>query len=331
MAELMDDPGEGMPAESLYTAFWRERQFRADPAVRFDAEQMPMRLSIMFTMYDDDLPRNALGGLGGDLTYFGGRPAYGTQGPLEWPRRASGKPLSHVLQVDLAFICGDFGDEEVIEATGLPPTGLLQFFHDVHTYGDEEQDRDAWLVRWVPYDEDEDIEDGTWHPTPTPPDLEPDAQRPPVALAGEISVTIPSYLDVDLSPEEKERYVPLAEWTNEHPYYQNAGRRPEDENPLTPWDEGFEPLDAPSRLCGFSDVEFNEDYDELLQRYLPLDPSLVGDTRVLLADIHVRQLNDGEDWVDWAHGGRHVEFWMRASDLAARRFDKTWALIRTDH
>ena len=40
-----------------------------------------------------------------------------------------------------------------------------------------------------------------------------------------------------------------------------------------------------------------------------------------------------ESWTalsGWFGDAGHLEVWMRASDLASRRFENTWCLIRTD-
>lgn len=216
----MDDPGEGMPMVDLFSAYWEQDESRADPAVRFDEQQMPMRLALMFTPLDEALPRNHLGGTDFSWTYFGGRPSQAPGTELPWPRPRAGDPLSHVMQVDLYAQWLDHGTER-LEPIGLPMTGLLQFFHDLETYGDEEDDHDAWSVRWLPRGDEDDHR--KWTSATVPADLDPESQRPP--------------------------------------------------------------------------------------------------------DVHALQL--GED--DRFHGGRHLEVWMRRSDLTAQRFDRVWCLIRTDH
>lgn len=93
---------------------------------------------------------------------------------------AQGAALTHVLQVDLHGVGSDQGKDPT-EDTGLPATGLLQFFHDCETYGNEAGDADAWLVRWVPRDED--VEASAWEPTPWPQDMDPEAYDAAVPLA----------------------------------------------------------------------------------------------------------------------------------------------------
>ena len=313
--------GEGMPLVSLYDAYWDPDEFRADPAVRLDERQMPLRLGVLLTRLDPAMAGHPLGGTGFAWTFFGGRPSQPPGEVLPWPRRRDGSPLAHVMQVDLyAQSLGE--SEETMAPTGLPVWGLLQFFHDTETYGWDEADSDAWHVRWVP-SQDED-RDQAWTAAPFPPGLTPDYQRDPVPVHGEIAPTIPIVSPVELTEEESDRYWKIYEYTNEHGYDQNLGRPAWDDNPLTPWDEGYEPRLDPSRLAGFSAVPEDEDYHPRLAQLLPVEP---GDDHVLLADIHGLQLGER----DWFHGGRHVEFWMRSSDLRARRFDRAWAFIRTDH
>lgn len=95
---------------------------------------------------------------------------------------------------------------------------------------------------------------------------------------------------------------------------------------MTPWSIEHEPPPSSSRLTGFSAVPADDEYDALVRQHLPLDHH---DEHLLLADINPLQFREAND--DWFHGGRHVEFWIRRSDLVERRFDRTWALIRTDH
>ena len=323
-----------MPAVELRSAYWRQSAFYGDPEVGLDAQTMPLRLAVMLTPLDPELPQHPLGGVTGSWTFFAGAPSRPAGSGLDWPRRhpdpgaGRGTPLTHVLQVDLYGLRLDQG-ERVVADTGLPATGLLQFFHDCVTYGDEGADADAWTVRWVPRDAaaSAEAEQGSWEPTPRPADLDPEGFADPVPLGHEVAPSVPNLAGLQPGPAEaRERYARLYEWIEEHPYDRNLGRRPEHLNPLTPWDPGFEPLPAATRLMGFSAVPANEDYDQLVREHLPLEP---GDTHLLLADINPDQFEDAP--LDWFHGGRHVEFWIRRSDLAEQRFDRTWALIRTDH
>ncbi|TIC82208.1 DUF1963 domain-containing protein [Nocardioides sp. GY 10113] len=327
-----DGPRPGSPKVALQTAYWHQDEFYADPAIALTPQAMPMRLAVMLTPIDPALPQNELGGFR-SWTFFAGAPSRPVGSGLDWPRRSPeaqrgpGVPLTHVLQVDLYGLAVDQGDEVVAEA-GLPATGLLQFFHDCSTYGDEAGDADAWSVRWVPREE---APSGTigWEPTPQPDDMDPEAYDPPVPLAHEVAPSIPNMAGMEVGePAAGAHYLRLYEWIQAHAYMQNNGRRDEHFTALqrTPWDDGFEPLPAPSRLLGFSAVPPNEDYDRLVRKHLRLE---AGDEHVLLADINPLQFDEAN--VDWLHGGRHLEYWIRRSDLTVRRFDRAWALIRTDH
>lgn len=319
------------PTVPLRSAFWHQEEFYADPAVALDRRLLPMRLAVMLTPMDLSLPQHVLGGIGtGSWTFFAGAPSrpVGTREP--WPRRdpapgaSRGMPLTHVLQVDLYGMRLDQGEGTLAE-TGLPTSGLLQFFHDGETYGDEAADADAWTVRWVPRQE---AEASGWEPTPRPDDMDPGAYGPAVAMAHEISPSIPTvHGNGVLPPDMEDRYVEVYEQLEEHPYYQNVGRRPKHSVLVTPWSTEHEPPPQPSRLLGFSGVPVNDDYDAVVREHLPLEP---GDEHLLLADINPLQFGEEANG-NWFHGGRHVEYWIRRSDLLGRRFDRAWALIRTDH
>ncbi|HWS36334.1 MAG TPA: DUF1963 domain-containing protein, partial [Actinoplanes sp.] len=83
----------------------------------------------------------------GGATWFCGEPAASL---AEWPRRADGIPLAHLLQVELQ-------DHPPLSKRhpGIPTEGVLQFFHDFETVGDEPADgRDGgWLVHHGPFAE----------------------------------------------------------------------------------------------------------------------------------------------------------------------------------
>ena len=87
------------------------------------------------------------------LSWWGG-PAAETG--LDWPRRADGTPLAHVLTVHLADADGVLGEGRDRRLRGpvddgLPRTGLLEVFHDLTTTGLHPRDDTggAWCVRWV--------------------------------------------------------------------------------------------------------------------------------------------------------------------------------------
>ncbi|NPC97532.1 DUF1963 domain-containing protein [Nocardioides sp. zg-DK7169] len=111
--------------------------FRAHPEVAFSAEQMPIRVAAAlvrvttFPQTDDEaeLARYT-------RSWFAGRPL--APAGEEWPRRADGTPLAHVVQVDL-----DDDWEMMRPEIGLPPRGLLQVFHDLETYGNPEDAGDV--------------------------------------------------------------------------------------------------------------------------------------------------------------------------------------------
>lgn len=93
----------------------------------------------------------------------------------------------------------------------------------------------------------------------------------------------------------------------------------------TPWDRDYEALPPVSRLGGYGAAENNDELTAVLNQQLPLSAA---DHHVLLVDIN--PLAVGGEFADWFHA-RHLEVWIRRSDLEAKRFDDVWCVIRTDN
>ncbi|WP_166392188.1 DUF1963 domain-containing protein [Nocardioides ochotonae] len=288
--------------------------FRAHPEVAFSAEQMPIRVAAAlvrmtaFPKTDDEaeLARYT-------RSWFGGRPL--APAGEEWPRRADGTPLAHVVQVDLN------DDWEMMRPEiGLPSRGLLQVFHDLETYGNPEDAGDvAWRVRWF----DTDDFDG-FAPTARPDDLPIPACTGPLAARPSPMATVPSVLDLHHPDQDTwDRYKRIQTWLENYPYTHNRLMAPDLAATSSPWGGDPSRLVPVSRLCGYGYNEFNPDYQKILDAQLPLS---VGDEHVMFADINPGQFTDE----DWFHGQRHLQIWMRRSDLAERRFDDCWAFIRLD-
>ncbi len=211
---------------------------------------------------------------------------------------------------------------------GLPETGILQIFHDLTTCGEpSDGDLHAWQVRWLADPDGELRESAT--SAPWPQDLPEEDRVAAVPINADIAPTIPSPLDVSsLSDGELERYVRLRAYLDGWPTTRNiAGRslRPTDpdEPQGDPWAPGYVPAQPLSHLGGVGYVETNPDHVEVLNAALPVTGD---DAHVLLADINPRQFTDA----DWFHGGRHLEVWIRRSDLDAECFGLVWCFIRTD-
>lgn len=288
--------------------------FRAHPEVAMTAEQMPIRLSaalVTVTTFPTVKDETALTNY--TATWFGGRPLASAGDP--WPRSSDGIPLTHVVQVGL-----DDRYEPVPAALGLPAHGLLQIFHDLHTYGEpEDAGSDAWRARWVDVDTLDDLT-----PLEQPDDLPTAGRIAPVPGRMSPMATVPPVLDFQEETEEElARYERVSTWLEQYPYSRNAFMAPELAGGASPWAAKPSLPEPVSRLCGYGYNEYNVDYAKILDAQLPLSSD---DEHVMLADINPALFTDA----DWFHGQRHLQVWIRRSDLEARRFDDCWTFIRTD-
>ncbi|WP_188539634.1 DUF1963 domain-containing protein [Kocuria dechangensis] len=242
---------------------------------------------------------------GGWISWLGGPAA----APLSsWPRRNDGKPLSHVLTVDLADL------DAVLDAQGkavwphlregLPTHGVLEVFHDLQTsgYGTGDRRRRGWLVRWVSAPQ----RTGLVQP---PADLEePTAVcQPVIPLPG---FTLPPAADAAGGPVDRFEVAAALE-----------------EQLLRSWmllrtGSTAGPAVPISHVYGHSQRgEINA--RALLERLLPL--TVPGDQHRLILEVEGVTALDG-----WFGDSGHMEVWMRDSDLAARDFEASWCLVRND-
>jgi hypothetical protein len=227
------------------------------------------------------------------LTWFCGEPAASLAG---WPRRADGIPLAHLFQVEL-------NDHPPISKRhpAMPTEGAFQFFHDLETIGDEPADgqNGGWLLHHSLIPESAMLR--------RPDDLTDDAFSDRYMARIEQTWTFPSPLDLDLDDPTFE----LLEAANERVL----------ETVTSSWgiDELEKSPDAVPLLFGHSAEE------RLIahQRLADVLPLSGGDGYVLVADIPGVGPLDG-----WIGDMGHIEFWIRASDLARRDFARTWALLR---
>lgn len=261
----------------------------------------------------------------------GGSPAPGVD--LD-PTRADGTALTHVLQLNLRAESHNQG-QEFLARVGLPSDGILNVFHDLETFGSEpDDDPSAWRVTWRPVPDDE---------VPLLPTDRPSAE-PAVPLNPQLMLTVESPLNhPELTDPEFERYERLLNLLEAAPYDSNPSFDPvgdlddldvDEGEPLSPWDEDFEPVEPLSRWGGFAAAERNEELSAVLHKRLPVE---VGDEHLLLLDLNpqavrrelgISQPSSGMG--DWFHT-RHLEVWARASDTAARNFANVWCFIRTDN
>lgn len=284
--------------------------FRAHPEVRFSANELPIApaFGIAVNSFAQDLA-----GTGASTeqlhaftrSWSGGLASTDGSG-LMWPLRNDGAPLELVAQLDLP---NDYDD-----VAALPDVCLLQVFHDLESLGDlVDRGMDAWHVRLLePTDEDDDgfEEFGLLEA--------PDGFVPatPLALTVELIHTVPAepaapLTDVD-DLERYDRVFEVVEQASKVRMCAFNGDEDGDGVPPTP------------RVLGYSGYETNHDYLDIISEALPLHAP--EDRHVLLVEITPDAISRDDEWF----GGRPLQVWIRASDLAERRFTEVWAIVRTD-
>ncbi|MFC5730986.1 MULTISPECIES: DUF1963 domain-containing protein [Nocardioides] len=296
-------------------------EYRSHPEVAFDADRMPVGVALGLPVAED-LVETGSDPLDFARSWFCGRPAVpGDVSGWEWPTRSDGAPLTHVVQVDLASEVLNQGEDH-FALTGLPGDGVIQLFHDLETFGwDTTDDTTAWHVAWhpIPAGEEVDLEVAEGGPL----DAVPAFPINPQLLA-----TVPSPLDLtDASDEEWTRFERARQWLEQSAYEMNL-MADDHRGRLTPWDDDYEPLPPISRMGGFGHAETNKELLDVLDQQLPLTGD---DDHVLLFDVNPLAITETDALINWFHGRRHLEVWMRRSDLDSRRFDHVWCVIRTDN
>lgn len=298
-------------------------EYREHPEVRFDAERMPLRAALGLPVAD--LSHDMAAKAEDFRSWFGGRPALvpGEAAGWQWPCRADGRPLTHVVQVDLAHEALNQG-EDLYPRTGLPDDGIVCLFHALETFGwDSTDDSTAWRVLWQP----QDARDEAGEVEPVSP-AAPNA-APPFPINPQVVATAPTPLDLeDAGDEEWERYDRAVEWLEQFAHEANAMGTSEADR-LTPWQEDYEPVAPLSRMGGFGHADTHAELTDVLHEKLPLAEE--GDGYYLLFDVNPLAITDTSVLTTWFHGGRHLEVWLRRSDLVARNFTNVWCVIRTDN
>lgn len=225
----------------------------------------------------------------------------------EWPRRRDGIPLAHVAAVNLEDVSSASVVEEKaawpVHEEGLPTTGYLEVFHDlVETYGWEVGDRatGGWSVRWVPEPESRHLAD-----PPADLDTPTDACQAGIFLPGWSSRPPLDFLSDQAGFD-------TAEWVQEANqrgwWLQRTGESTELARPVTHVYGHSQNATGPAA--------------EVLREALPLGPG----------DVHrlVLEVESFTHLAGWFGDAASLEVWMRASDLAGRRFDQAWCITRTD-
>lgn len=263
--------------------------------------------------------------LSGGRSWFGGRPAVPeTARDWEHPSRSDGRHLDHIVQVDLATEAGNQGGD-TLDAIGLPGDGVIQVFHDVETFGWEaSDDHTAWRV--------------VWHPTPPAADVEliipaedggHSAATPTYPINAQAMATAPSPVGFETSDDAEWQRYENAVLSLEQSAYEMNMMASTPRGDQTPWDPDYTPPPPVSRMGGYGHAETNQELVDLLNDTLPLRAEQDG--HYLLFDINPRAITDSDELINWFHGGRHLEVWIRKSDLDARVFEHVWCVIRTDN
>lgn len=299
-------------------------EFRSHPEVGVDPGRMPIRMALGLPVADALLTSPDLAE--STRSWFGGRPAVPADAVARWehPRRSDGRPLDHVVQVDLADEAANQGIG-LAQRIGLPDDGVLHLFHDLETFGWEASDDvTAWRVLWHSTARDPEV--GLEYPAGD------DVRRVPAPtypINAQAMATVPPALDFDAVDEaEWERYERAALWLEEYAHSMNT-MSPRRDQVTTPWDPEHVPLPPMSRMGGYGVAETNQELVRLLDRVLPLRGD--EDGHYLLFDINPLAITDSEDMRTWFHGGRHLEVWIRKRELDARLFANVWCVIRTDN
>lgn len=234
---------------------------------------------------------------------LGGAPDLPTR--LKWPEW-NGLPQSFIAQIHLPELAA-YDVNKV-----LPSQGMLWFFYDAQqqTYGDKPTDRGAWSVFF------QDDEDLTLQRVPVPAALPAESKFQECALrfATEITLSQQPQLDIanfDWSDEEQEKYETLL-----------SDLGTPDERKLR------------HRMLGNPDTIQDD-----MRLQCQLNSNGVSDAN----DPRAKALAQGaNDWrlllqVDtderigmrWASSGM-LYYWIRQSDLQARRFDGTWFVLQSE-
>lgn len=255
------------------------------------------------------------------------------------PRRADGRPLTHVLQVDLRAESRNQGADRLAGA-GLPDDGILNLFHDLETLGTQgHDDPSAWRVTWRPVPDDD---------VALVPPRDP-ALPPAVLLNPQMMLTIEPPADrSQLGGEDAERLARLSALVEAHPYDSNPPFDPVDDlddlddfdeavgdeaDPPCPWDDDFVPVEPLSRMGGFGEAGRGGALHAVLRDRLPLEP---GDGYVLLLAVNPRavesELATVTSMEPLEQEARRVlaaplEVWARARDVARRDVTNVWCFL----
>ncbi|MEX5303951.1 DUF1963 domain-containing protein [Kocuria sabuli] len=186
----------------------------------------------------------------------------------------------------------------------MPTTGVLEVFHDLHTFGHEAGDGGvaAWSVRRVAEPD---------RTTLVEPPAEVDVPAPVCQLVPAMpGFTLPPAADAAGGPQDGFNTARVLEEALQKAWLaQRAGSA-----------EGH-PVPVSHVYARSQHGEINARV--LLDEVLPL--SAPGDEHRLLLDLESWTTLEG-----WFGDAGSLEVWARRSDLESCRFDRAWCLVRTD-
>lgn len=223
---------------------------------------------------------------------------------IDWPRNKSGDLLAHVATFCLTDAQLDTVTKSSWGEDFALPSGFLEVYHDLQTYGDDPADRpeQAWLVRYIPDTSGLHLVNENIRLDP----VKGNECQLGLMMPG---FTLPAFEDLPTSKStDFDQWESCFEELNGGWHLQRFGHTTDYQIPYT-------------HLGGHS-AHGKCAVSDLLNEMLPLDR---GDEHFLLASI--------ESWTTingWFGDAGTLEVWIRRQDLAQKRFDEAWCLIRND-
>ncbi|HYW12673.1 MAG TPA: YwqG family protein [Longimicrobium sp.] len=221
----------------------------------------------------------------------------------------NGAPLSFIAQVDLATTVGMPGAEV------LPDAGLLSFFYEVEAYrwGDDPADLGSWRVLYTP-------PDVPLRRLPFPEALSAEWRYSPCALKADAAMSLPSWQTPEvqaLGLDEEEMEI-LSDLPPRDGYVAYGSEL----HQLLGWPEPMQnaEMELACQLAS-SGISMRQEggYD-------------AGDAeiRTSVAEwcLLMQLASDDNAGMMWGDLGK-LYFWIRESDLAARRWDRVWMILQS--
>jgi len=225
---------------------------------------------------------------------------------FEWPQWKK-VPQSFIAQIRLEDV-QPYDVEKV-----LPLKGMLWFFYDSkqETYGDNPDDKGAWLVLFK-----EDNFDAL-QPASAPDALPAKSRFRPCSIHFSQEITL---------PQQPELILPKFDWTDEE--------QQKYEDLLSTFPDQADRAQLHNRMLGNSDT---------LQDDMHLQSQLYSNGITDMDDPRVQELSKGaNDWLlllqvdsdhqagmSWASTGM-LYYWIKKEDLQAHNFEHTWLVLQSE-